>query len=88
MKDKILQLIENTDWVKSEDQENIKYLQFKNGKEIVNVYWGTMTVVINGSMDLKPRIIRNCNLEAVRIILGVRTSFVGKFKNYMRNLGI
>lgn len=87
MKQRILELIKNTDWVVLEDQENIKFLQVYNGKRKLGIYYSTMTVVTQDMITRKQDVVRNANLETLRIMLGVRTSFVKRFGEYMRNLG-
>lgn len=71
MKDKILAITNQTDWTLIKDQDNIKMMQFQNGADKINVYWGTMTVAILNKGQ-EPRFIDNVSLSTLRNIFGVK----------------
>lgn len=87
MKDAILQMTKNTEWVLTEQQDNIKLIQFFNGNRKINVYWGPMTIVVHNSEKNTSIIKRNVSLEELKIMMNLRTNFVQKFGEFMRGLG-
>lgn len=71
MKDKVLNIFNQTDWVLIKDQDNIKMMQFQNGADKINVYWGTMTVAILNKGQ-EPRFLDGVTFEKLRNIVGVK----------------
>lgn len=68
MKDKILQIIGESEWVIIKDQENIKMIQVQNGRKKINIYWGTMTV-----WDCQTTIgTKDVSFSQLRDILGIK----------------
>lgn len=71
MKDKILNILSQTDWTIIKDQDNIKMVQLQNGADKINIYWGTMTVAILNKGQ-EPRFLDGVTLEQLRNILGIK----------------
>lgn len=82
MKEEILRIAEKTDWTLIKDQENIKFLQFQNGSEKLNIYYGTMTVQLL-RRNLNKTVV-NCKLETLRILFGVKER--NPFKRLFRSI--
>lgn len=70
MKDRIVKLLEKSDWTIIKDQDNIKMIQIMDGPKKVNIYWGTMTLVFlenGGTVSY-----HNRTLEQMKVLLGLK----------------
>ena len=71
MKEKILTITNQTDWTLIKDQDNIKMMQFQNGGNKINVYWGTMTLSVLYKNQL-PRQFYDVDLDTLRAMFGIK----------------
>lgn len=69
MKNTILAMLKDSDWTLIKDQDNIKMMQFQNGRRKVNIYWGTMTVVDN---MYQPTVVKSADLEYLRFKMNLK----------------
>lgn len=71
MKEKVLEIINKSDWAIIKDQDNIKMIQVQSGKKKINIYWGTMTVVYTENAQFP---VYDVGFNHLRDILGVKKS--------------
>lgn len=84
MKDRILQIAKDSDWTLIKDQDNIKMMQFQNGADKMNVYWGTMTVVLL-EKGAQPQTMNGVTVSDIRILfMGVKKTLWQRIKGVFK----
>lgn len=84
MKEKILEIIFKSGWAVRKDQDNIKMIQIQKGNRKINIYWGTMTIILLNAKSAYYETVRDVDLDQLREYLGVKLNLFQRIRRYFK----
>lgn len=84
MKEKILEIIFKSGWAVRKDQDNIKMIQIQKGNRKINIYWGTMTIILLNAKSAYYETVRDVDLDQLREYLGVKFNLFQRIRRYFK----